>query len=347
MSFQVKVLADSMSPTTDRLTTILVTYPRKIHSEMLTHRMLSRSSASSRAIPVAKMLSAIEEDPVIPIWWGANQSGMQAYGEVENKLAAKAWWLEGVAASVAHARRGVEMGLHKQIVNRVVEPAMWITVIISATSWSNLFGLRIHEAAEPHFQKIARMMKEVYDASTPKRLKAGEWHMPLIFDEDIEAARKIVLESVPSGALFNVGDEAMSWSRVTKLLVQASVGRCARVSYLTHEGKRDLTEDVALHDRLMVQEPLHASPGEHVAMALDYPDWFRRKHEGLAVLRTDALNARRMQSRVRMERQPDRDLTDDEIAVEAALSQIQSGNFRGWKSYRKMLPNEHIGESLP
>lgn len=332
MAFYVKTLAHSISPTGDELVTQEWCYPRKIHSEALTHRLLSRNSASSRAIPVEKMLARIEQDPVIPIWWGANQSGMQAFAEVEDKEAAKKWWLEGAAFAVAHARRGQALGLHKQIVNRVTEPYMWITVIVSFTSASNLYGLRVHKDAEPHFQKIARLSREAYEESrlTARFLKAGEWHLPLIYPEDYELARQI----------------ASSEEEVVKTLVKVSVGRCARVSYLTHDGRRDLMEDVKLHDKMAVREPLHASPAEHVAQALDWPSWFKSKFPSLASTHTSkSLNLMRMTARKACEQGGDFDV--EAMAIEAALAQIQSGNFRGFRQYRKTLKNEHIGEPMP
>jgi hypothetical protein len=330
--FEARILADSINDLGDRLTTWLATYPRMIHSEMLTHKMLSRSSASSRAIPVGKMLSNIETDPVVPIWWGANEPGMQAFGEVEDKAGAEAWWREGVATNIAHARRGVELGLHKQIVNRVPEAAMWITVIYSATTVSNLYGLRIHSAAEPHCRKIVTMMKEAQDASTPKKLREGEWHMPLIFDEDWKIAESMPLPSIV---------------HATEYLVKVSVGRVARVSYLTHEGKRDLIEDIKLHDKLIVQEPLHASPGEHVAQAMAYPKWFKKGFPDYAKLSSKELNEVRMALREAQRHSIQDEIPVGDMAVEAALAQIQSGNFRGWRQYRKLHKNEHIGEPMP
>jgi hypothetical protein len=332
MAFEARILADSINDLGDRLTTWVATYPRMIHSEMLTHKMLSRSSASSRAIPVVKMLSNIETDPVVPIWWGANEPGMQAFGEVEDKAGAEAWWREGVAANIAHARRGVEMGLHKQIVNRVPESAMWITVIYSTTTVSNLYGLRIHSAAEPHCRKIVTMMKEAQDASTPKKLREGQWHLPLIFEEDWEIANALPLPSIV---------------HVEEHLVKVSVGRVARVSYLTHEGKRDLSEDIKLHDKLIVQEPLHASPGEHVGQAMAYPKWFKKQFPDYAKLSSKELNEVRMALREAQRYSLQDEIPVGDMAVEAALSQIQSGNFRGWRQYRKLHKNEHIGEPMP
>lgn len=350
MAFYVKTLAHSISPTGDELVTQEWCYPRKIHSEGLTHRVLSRNSASSRAIPVEKMLSRIEEDPVIPIWWGANQAGMQAFAEVEDKEAAKHWWLEGAAFAVAHARRGQALGLHKQIVNRVTEPYMWITVIYSFTTCSNLYGLRVHKDAEPHFQKIARMSKEAYEESRPRavELKEGQWHLPLIYDEDRVLARKLVEDTNAENHVID-GDAYPSAEEIERqmdmVLVKVSVGRCARVSYLTHDGRRDLMEDIKLHDRLSVQEPLHASPAEHVAQALSWPRWFKKGWPSLAAHTSRELNIKRMEARERYEKGSDFGV--GEMAVEAALAQIQSGNFRGFRQYRKTLKNEHIGEPMP
>jgi hypothetical protein len=339
MPASVRVLADSLSPTGDRLTTIEATYERYIHSELLTHRELSRSSASSRAIPVAKMLARIEEDPVVPVWWGKNQGGMQAYEEVADKDAAEKWWREGLKMMVAHARAGAEMNLHKQIVNRVTEAGMWITVIASSTSWSNFLGLRDHHAAEPHFQRLAKLVRNALDMSKPKELRAGRWHMPLIYEEDWPLAAEILGHTSVAGAL--VHDKF----QVENLLARVSVGRCARVSYLTHDGKRDLKEDLALHDKLIVQEPLHASPGEHVAMALDWPVWFKKDYPVQARKSSEELNYERFKARERQELAGD--ITPKEIAFEAALTQIQSGNFRGWKQFRKLHKNEYIGEPKP
>ena|SRR3990172_10692569 len=78
----------------NRLTTMEITYPRFVHSELMTHRMFSRNAASSRAIPISKMIEAVERDPVIPVWWGKNQSGMQARKELdsyEKEIAISRW----------------------------------------------------------------------------------------------------------------------------------------------------------------------------------------------------------------------------------------------------------------
>jgi len=249
--YSAKILADSIGPTGHRLTTMEITYPRFVHSEFMTHRMFSRNSASSRAIPIAKMIERVQYDPVMPVWWGKNQSGMQAAEELEGEALSRATmeWIRARESAVGHVKTLMEHGLHKQIANRLLEPWMWITVIVSATEWSNFFHLRCDPQAQPEIQKIAYMMQDLYYNNTPTFCDSGDWHTPLWFDTD---------------------------SGTTQERCKVSVGRCARVSYLTHDGKRDLQADVDLCDRLVASG--HWSPFEHVAQATDTDDWYGNFH---------------------------------------------------------------------
>lgn len=269
-----KIVLDSLGPSGKRLTTFELTYPRIIHSEVLTHRVFSRNAASSRAIPIKKMLERIRQDPFVPIWWGKNEPGMQSYQEIEadDMPRAKRVWMLACEEALSSAEALNELGLHKQIINRVVEPFMHITVLLTGTSFSNLFYLRGHHAAEPHFQMLAREMKKAYDASTPKVLEEDDWHLPFISREDWENARDVVARDCychddPEGLEpCTVENDAL------ELLKKVSAGRSARVSYMTHDGKRDLEKDVELYERLIAglktNEPCHSSPLEHVARAL-------------------------------------------------------------------------------
>lgn len=221
----------------------MMTYPRIIHSEHLRHRMFSFNAASSRAIPVEKFIKQVQDDPFIPIHWGAAQKGMQAYDVLspENAAVCEMDWLLCRDESVSRVRSMLHHGLHKQIANRLLEPWMWTTVICSGTSgaWNNFFALRCHPEAEPHIQKLAYMARDCMKASWPKLLEVGDWHLPLT--------------GFP-------GDEILSKDE----LIKVSAGRCARVSYLTAEGTRDVSQDIALHDRLVASK--HFSPTEHQAM---------------------------------------------------------------------------------
>ena len=361
MSISVKILADSIAPCGKRLTTKEWRYPRSIHSEIMTHKMLSKNSASSRAIPTPTLITRVVDDPFVPKYIGANQKGMQAGEELseEQKTLARKLWLDGRDNAVDTARKLLELGIHKQVVNRIIEPWMWITIIVSGTEWDNVWGLRCHEMAEPHFQELAYMSRDAMKESTPKQLKEGQWHTPLapVDDEDTRAiSQHVVLTSTTPEERTGVGlsalltggqgfadDGALATrlkAEVEKTLLKISVGRCARVSYLTHDGRRAIEEDIALHDRLVVQTPLHASPAEHVAQAMDYPRWYREASGGKLLPLGD------LQQQV-LARRATFVATHANVADEAVLAQMRSGNLLGWRSYRKTLANEHIGGLMP
>lgn len=250
LDFEAKVLADSVSPYGNRLTTMSLTYPRFIHSEFMTHRLFSRNAASSRAIPIAKTIKQVASDPVIPRHWGKAQKGMQASEEVA--LPAEqlvALWLQARDDALKAAEALANCELHKQIVNRILEPWTWITVIASATNWANFFKLRCHPAAEPHMQILANKTYDAYSASTPVAVDLGQWHLPLFgFEGDDVFARQ--------------DGDRLAINNPVKL----SVARCARVSYLTHEGRRDVEADLRLYEDLKSNG--HWSPFEHAAVCV-------------------------------------------------------------------------------
>ena len=311
MGFDAKVLADSVSPAGHRLTTLEATFPRFVLAEFNTHRVFSRNSASSRAIPIAKQLRRVLEDPYVPIEFGSNQPGMQAGAPLSGaKLeAAEAEWLRarddavrrvlalisgpdalGPDDDLLEALGRVEeairdksqpaewLNVHKQVANRLLEPFMWHTVIVTATEWDNFWNLRCHADAQPEIRLVAERMRDAAMASAPEAVGEGEWHLPLVRPEDRDQVASI------------------------EDLIKVSAGRCARVSYLTHAGVRDLGADIQLHDRLL--ESGHMSPLEH----------------------------------------PARPLT----AAELAESEW-SGNFRGWLPYRKTIAGEAnpLGPKVP
>lgn len=254
MTFNARILADSTNTLGNRLITMEMTYPRFVHAEHLRHRMFSFNVASSRAIPVEKMIEQVEKNPVIPIHWGKAQKGMQAYEELAEFGKAECYeeWMYARRHAIGAAYRMLEHGLHKQIINRILEPWMWCTVICTGNigAWNNFWALRCHPEAEPHIRKIAEMTEQLSRQSLSHQLAEGEWHLPLIGFVD------------PDGC-----DERWTWEiePTTDVQVKVSAGRCARVSYLTHDGKRDVQADIALHDRLIASK--HFSPTEHQARA--------------------------------------------------------------------------------
>lgn len=300
MGFDAKVLADSVSPAGHRLSTLEATFPRFVLAEFNTHRVFSRNSASSRAIPVAKQLRRLLDDPYVPIEFGSNKPGMQAGPALTGRArdAAEAEWLAARDDAVRHVLELITspenvaayddlhacleaaqgslkeppaewLNVHKQVANRLLEPFMWHTVIVSSTTWDNFFNLRCHPDAQPEIRLIASKMREAIERSVPTRLESEEWHLPL------------------------VGEAEREETTSAEELAKVSIGRCARVSYLTHDGTRDLAADISLYDRLL--ESGHMSPMEHVA----------------------------------------RPMTPDELARKE-----WSGNFQGWIAHRKLIPGE-------
>lgn len=251
MTISAKIIADSVSPNGARLTTMQLRYPRFIHAEFMTHRVFSRNASSSRAIPFERLVEDVMKDTAMPIEWGKNQKGMQAGESLSDAQIENAKHRWGVARDVAvsQARALHSLGLHKQIVNRILEPFSHINVLVTATDWDNFFHLRRHPDAQPEIHELADKMFEAMEDSIPYVLEEGEWHLPYV-----------------------TCDERASMEHTLEDLIKTSVARCARVSYLTHDGRTTtLEEDIALYARLVGGDVIHASPAEHVASALVNP----------------------------------------------------------------------------
>lgn len=259
-----EVICDSISVLGDRLTTFKLRYPKFIHGEFMTHRVISRNASSSRAIPTKKLIEEVRSDALraAPVFWGKNQPGMQAAEELDYfdfwkkgqvlspREKAKDEWRSAAIAAAEYAQRLDSLGVHKQIVNRILEPFSHINVVATATEWDNFFGLRLHKDAQPEMRVLANAMWQARKQSTPVGLRPGAWHLP--FCPDVHGKR-----CTPPN------DDA----------IKVSVARCARVSYESHETGRPSTidEDLKLYDRLLGAQPLHASPAEHQAT----PDVYR------------------------------------------------------------------------
>lgn len=251
MSYAATVLADSIASGV-RLTTLEVTFPRFILAEFNTHRMLSRNSASSRAIPVERRIEQVKFNPFVPEAFGKNKSGMQAAENVDeraNELARGAW-LQASAEACYAAERLALLGVHKQHANRVLEPFCWHTVVVTATEWANFFALRCHPAAQPEMQITAGLMRDAMKASTPRELQPGEWHLPYVWES---LAHKV--------------DECGHAEMLTATeLAKISVARCAAVSYERQNVEKSIDEYVKRHDALLASG--HMSPFEHQARVL-------------------------------------------------------------------------------
>lgn len=312
------ILASFNTSTGDRVDTLLLRYPRFIHSEFMTHRLFSRNASSSRAIPVSRIIADILADPAVPLHWGKNQKGMQADEECNelvhikkpmgvdtdkgagvdywlHRVKNKEAWLFAMHQAIEMAKAFDTAGYHKQIVNRLLEPFSHITVVVSSTQWSNFIALRDHKDAEPHIAMLARAMREALEEATVQPLKRGEWHLPFVTKEDRDAE-----------AASGQAPPAYGWPNLIKL----SVARCASTSYKTVDGfDMTLERAIALHDKLVAAVPLHASPCEHQCQA-DDAVWVSN---------------------------PNR-ITRD--MVQRYEHPEQHGNFKGFRQYRKMLAGE-------
>lgn len=261
MTITAEIIADSISSAGIRITTFQLRYPRFIHAELMTHRVFSRNASSSRAIPVAKMIEDLQRDPAMPIFWGSNQPGMQAAEELddEDREACEHHWMEGMHNAVRTAQLLLDHGLHKQIANRILEPWAHINVVVTATDYENFFALRRHKDAQPEIKALADAMWLARANSVPEPKAQGQWHLPYVKYEDWERMRRIRKTN-------RVTRDEPSFEELAEQLKRVSVARCARVSYLTHDGRETtLEEDIALYERLVGSEPLHASPAEHQA----------------------------------------------------------------------------------
>ncbi len=302
MSCAAKLILDSIGPNGARVTTFELTMPRIVLAEFNTHRMFSRNAASSRAIPVEKLLKKIEEDPMMPAFWGRNQSGMQANEELSDddggdehaitpRFAARKEWLHARNQMLESARELAKIGLHKQISNRIVEPWMFTTVVATATEWDNAWALRVDPMAQPEFERTMHMALDAYQKSEPRKLAAGEWHLPYVGSDD--------------GLLQGIFAEDPKRIWTDRELCLVSAGRCAAVSYL-NQGKFAPVADLDRAGKILVNG--HMSPFEHQCQALTMREWERQ-----------AMKA----------------------AMSWVFDHVPVGNIWGFHQFRKELTNEH------
>lgn len=239
MGYYARVVADSISAQGHRLTSMEVRYPRAVHPEGLTHRTFSRNASSNRARGTRAIIREVLTDPVVPVWWGADERGMVATSELSGwrRALAQRLWLLGRYPAVGLALLLDRLGLHKQLVNRVLEPWQWITVLYTATDWENFFRQRCHPDAQPEFRAVAELMRRAYEASTPT---ARIWHLPYVTDAELDG-------------------------QTLETCIKIAVARAARTSYLG--GPQSVEKELSLYKRLATADPPHLSPFEHVATA--------------------------------------------------------------------------------
>lgn len=303
-----KVIADSIGPTGVRITTFEIEYPRFILAELNTHRILSKNSASSRAIPVQVMHEQIQANPAQPVFWGKNQSGMQASEELDGDDLgmSKYYWDGAMNAAIRFAKAMSDRGLHKQIANRPTETWMMMKTVVTGTEWNNLYWLRLHKDAQPEFRELASKMYAAHTASKPKRLDPGEWHLPYVW-----ASRDIM------GTLYYRDSAGSELTLTDALIISASC--CAQVSYRKNDDS--LEKARRIYDQLINSKPAHASPVEHQATPmplryLGYEDTQRK-------------------------------LWAPGVSHQCRDGSYWSGNLQGWIQYRKTLIGEAQWGRIP
>jgi len=238
-----KVICDSIDSLGNRITTMEVVFPRIILPQLLTHRVFSRNTASSRAIPVNRLIARVREHPFFPHTFNMAKKGMVA-GEAldkETQIKAMSTWSSACSHAIQAAEQLLQLNVSKEHANRLLEPFSYVNMLITSTEWKNFFSLRISDDAQPEIQTLAICMHHALYEAKPKPLEIGMWHMP--YSQNIEGE-------------FDLKDKLFICS-----------GRCARVSYLTHDGKSDAQKDLDLGKKLL--QDRHLSPLEHIARCMN------------------------------------------------------------------------------
>jgi thymidylate synthase ThyX len=295
-----RILADSVAPNGQRMTTMEIEYPRFILAELNTHRMLSKNSASSRAIPVKTMHEHMRLNPARPVHWGKNQPGMQAKEELtDNDLAdVQFMWQRAQQDAMHWAQQMSERaGLHKQVANRITEPWMIMKTVISGTEWANFFWLRAHADAQPEIHELAVKMWDAHNASSPQLLHPGEWHLPYVKSHRLSSGELIYLDA-----------SDMPITTEQARIISASC--CAQVSYRKSDDSYEKAEKI--FKQLIESQPCHASPVEHQATPMNLSSMRRSEPE----------------------------TWEPGVTHHSANDDLWSGNLRGWIQFRKLIPGE-------
>ena len=301
-----KVVCDSISEQGIRLTTFEIEYPRIVMSEFNTHRAVSKNSSSSRAIPVSKMLEHTQNINLKPIYFGSKKSGMQAGDELDGNdlINAKLFWEAALFAAITWATELDELGVAKEVCNRLVEPFQLVKVVCTATDWENFFNLRLHPDADPNICMLSYKMYKAMQESKPIELKVGEWHLPYV---------NLGWNGKGELCYADDGFDSITLEDAIKL----SAASCASVSYRT-EGVT-LEKADKIFDMLIKAEVIHSSPFEHLATPV------KPKFNELGKVR---VNCSEHQS------------WEDGVTHMNKQGELCSGNLRGFIQYRHLLPND-------
>lgn len=246
------VVAHSVSVISGKeIVTFLIDFPRFILPEFNTHRVISKSGASSRAIPVSRQIQNLDACHVLPIHFGQNKAGMTADTEIANKADAQALWEDAYEEARTAAINLNALGVHKQVTNRVLEPFSYMRMVVTATEWDNFFWLRLHEDADPHINELARVMLFALQESVPTALQHGDYHVPFFgngyWTPEIEARYGVTAQQA----------------------IEHSMSCCAQTSYRKLDMSSEKTEDIVA--KLFGGSRVHGSPSEPIATPMAVP----------------------------------------------------------------------------
>ncbi|HBT8980330.1 TPA: hypothetical protein MCM29_005069 [Klebsiella pneumoniae] len=311
-----KIIADSISKDGQRITTFELEYPRIIHSELMTHRLFSRNAASSRAIPVKKLIDMIRNEPAMPVRFGANQPGMQDKGEehtalVLNHFSPRRAWTIAAEDAAFWAEAFAEAGYHKQTANRLLEPFQRMKTVLTATEFENFWWLRVDADADPTIEALAIAMHKEYEASEPELLQPGQWHTPYVehFYENIGLEGDDVWVFCGYYVEDENGEKVILDVEEAKAI---SSSCCAQVSYRRLNATKDKALDI--YSRLLSGDKVHASPFEHQATPMQETDGYKNMQEYKCGWEVGVTH---------MDRDGD----------------LWSANFKGWIQHRQLLNN--------
>lgn len=321
-----KVICDSISESGNRITTFEIEYPRFILAELNTHKMLEKNSSSSRAIPIKTMIAQIIENGAVPLYWGKTKSGMQAGEEIEgfDLDVIKDLWEGAKSNAISSADVISQVGLHKQITNRLLEPFQMMKTVITGTDWDNFFNLRIHPDAQPEFCMLAYKMYQAMQESTPKLLRSGEWHLPYL---QIHQSEDVSETYYYTWDVDTTGTETDGYKYEKRLTLEeaqrVSASCTAQTSYRKSDDSLEKADKV--FDMLINAEVIHSSPFTHLATPIvEYIDYFD----------SDDLDTG---FEINIPFHPDS--WEDGVTHMRKDGTLCSGNLTGWISYRHLIPN--------
>lgn len=232
------------------------------------HNCFSRNASSSRAIPVSKVIQQVVSNPVIPPKVYMNQRGMVGETEADEATttAFHNLWLDAAHDACKIAKDMDRLGIHKQHINRILEPFQFIHVIVTATEWDNFFALRLAPDAQPEMQDLANTIYNEMHKFKDKEFGYithydGDGSLCSVFNGDLNL---ITVPYITMDDCELLGDD---YDFLT--IMKISAARCARVSYNNHDGsKPDIHKDLELFERLY--KGGHMSPLEHTCVRNRY-----------------------------------------------------------------------------